>query len=155
MLLILCNAMYSIIYSTMYVNMYIYKYISIYTYIYLSDRLAGDALDPVQRHRGPCRLQVRRSRDPVPRYDWCVYVYVHVFVCMHIHVYIYIYIYIHTHTHTGTHIVCASEDVVCVWQYSSKVSKLTSIEGKTDSIALKRKDAREVYKIYMYVCMYL
>ena len=40
--------------------------------------------------------------------------------------------------------MCASEDVVCVWQYSSKVSKLTSIEGKTDSIALKRKDAREV-----------
>ena len=45
---------------------------------------------------------------------------------------------------TSQHVVCASEDVVCVWQYSSKVNKLTSIQGKTDAVALKRKDGREV-----------
>jgi WD repeat-containing protein 35 len=45
---------------------------------------------------------------------------------------------------TEQHVVCASEDVVCVWQYSSKVSKLTSIEGNKDAVALKKKDGKEV-----------
>ena len=40
--------------------------------------------------------------------------------------------------------VCASEDAICVWQYSSKVSKLTSIEGRNDSVTLKKKDGKEV-----------
>jgi hypothetical protein len=40
--------------------------------------------------------------------------------------------------------VCASEDSICVWQYSSKVAKLTSIEGKSAEVALKKKDGKEV-----------
>jgi len=40
--------------------------------------------------------------------------------------------------------VCASEDSICVWQYSSKVAKLTSIEGKAAEVALKKKDGKEV-----------
>ena len=45
---------------------------------------------------------------------------------------------------TDTHIIAASSDLVCVWQYSTKVNKLTSIDTAMDGVALKKKDGKEV-----------
>mmetsp|Transcript_1346 Transcript_1346/g.3417 ORF Transcript_1346/g.3417 Transcript_1346/m.3417 type:complete len:1179 (-) Transcript_1346:299-3835(-) len=45
---------------------------------------------------------------------------------------------------TETHVVAASGDVICVWQYSSRVSKLTSIDSASDSVSLRKKDGKEL-----------
>uniref|UniRef100_A0A7S4L907 Anaphase-promoting complex subunit 4 WD40 domain-containing protein n=1 Tax=Guillardia theta TaxID=55529 RepID=A0A7S4L907_GUITH len=49
--------------------------------------------------------------------------------------------YIHM---TETHVVCADDNTICVWQYSSRVSKLTSIDSSKDGVALKKKDGKEI-----------
>mmetsp|Transcript_68370 Transcript_68370/g.163192 ORF Transcript_68370/g.163192 Transcript_68370/m.163192 type:complete len:1174 (+) Transcript_68370:203-3724(+) len=45
-------------------------------------------------------------------------------------------------TMTETHVVCASDDVVFVWYYSTKTARLTSIETAKES-GLRKKDAKE------------
>mmetsp|Transcript_25379 Transcript_25379/g.58463 ORF Transcript_25379/g.58463 Transcript_25379/m.58463 type:complete len:1193 (+) Transcript_25379:116-3694(+) len=44
---------------------------------------------------------------------------------------------------TKTHIIAASDEVVYIWHYSSKASKLTSISTGTEGMVLKRKEGRE------------